>query len=405
MAGVVHFFGACVLLFGATPLCAATRLGEIPSFESFVELHGREFAHGSEEHSMRRQLYDQRVEDVVRQNQQHARLWTATVNAFSDRTEAELATLRGWRGGVSPDSSHHPVHRLRQRSGGMFLGQSSSEVLPDEKNWMHLNSTNSDPDQGMCGSCWAVASSLVLQAGAEINGLHRTFSVQELVSCVENKQHCGGTGGCSGATVELAMQYVADHGIRTDEEWPYYATDEGGSSNSCQKSSLLQSSSGKIEDVNAAGVHTMQARHFGNSATGMIAWERLPSNKYEPLMHALVKHGPVAVSVAARDWFNYDAGIFNQCEKDAVVDHAVTMVGYGKEGSTKYWRIKNSWGKSWGEDGTIRLLRQDDDDTEQCGIDRQPEVGTGCDGGPKEVPVCGMCGVLFDSVVPHFSSK
>ena len=29
------------------------------------------------------------------------------------------------------------------------------------------------------------------------------------MDCVPNPKSCGGTGGCSGATVELAMSYVA----------------------------------------------------------------------------------------------------------------------------------------------------------------------------------------------------
>merc|ERR1719454_2725166 len=116
----------------------------------------------------------------------------------------------------------------------------------------------------MCGSCWAVASSLVLQAGAEINGIDRTFSVQELVSCVSNPHHCGGSGGCNGATVELAMQYVADKGLRTNEEWPYFASDSGGSDNSCDSASLLQGS-GRIEDITATGLHKSKMKNSVNS--------------------------------------------------------------------------------------------------------------------------------------------
>merc|ERR1719240_1557655 len=66
-------------------------------------------------------------------------------------------------------------------------------------------------------------------------------------------------------------------------------------------------------------------------AFGMTGWETLPKNQYEPLVRALAQKGPVAVSVAADAWFNYESGIFNGCGKDAVIDHAVVAVGYGEE--------------------------------------------------------------------------
>merc|ERR1719201_2020834 len=118
-----------------------------------------------------------------------------------------------------------------------------------------------------------------------------------------------------------------------------------------------------------------------------MGWSKLPENEMEPLMRAVVD-GPVGISVAAADWKYYSHGIYDSCKPDAVIDHAVTLIGYGEETGAKYWTIQNSWGPWFGEDGLVRLLRHDakaDDDEEErhCGVDRQPEVGSGCKGGPS----------------------
>merc|ERR1719203_2047131 len=97
-------------------------------------------------------------------------------------------------------------------------------------------------------------------------------------------------------------------------------------------------------------------------------------NKALPLMQAL-QDGPVAVSVGASDWWAYSSGIFDNCPRDTVINHAVVMTGYGNDGEKGYWTIQNSWGYSWGEMGTIRILRgaTPDVDDDHCGIDHKPE--------------------------------
>lgn len=239
----------------------------------------------------------------------------------------------------------------------------------------------------------------------------RKFSVQQIISCTPNPNECGGTGGCQGATAELAMDYVFKYGCKTEEEVPYTAQDS-----TCPHS-LLQD--GSVDEPAELAKHTASSA----ASLGMVGWTKLPENKVNPLKLALVTKGPVGVSISAGySWNQYAGGVLDDCPIDAIIDHAVVLIGYGaskpsssfasmggsdEAAGLKFWHLQNSWGTDWGEKGYLRMLRRDDDDEEgkQCGIDTDPLIGSGCKGGPPSVRVCGTCGLLYDTVIPHFSDR
>ncbi|CAK0909224.1 unnamed protein product [Prorocentrum cordatum] len=74
-----------------------------------------------------------------------------------------------------------------------------------------------------------------------------TLSSQTFVSCTRNPRNCGGTGGCGGATVELAFDMIKDllehGGIPLAVEWPYESGD--GSTRECRMDVFKKASSGK----------------------------------------------------------------------------------------------------------------------------------------------------------------
>ena len=124
--------------------------------------------------------------------------------------------------------------------------------------------------------------------------------------------------------------------------------------------------------------------------------------------HSDSQVGPVVVAVDALNWQFYEQGVFEDTKDASTVDHAVLLVGYGVDVNTgeQFYKIRNSWGPTFGENGFIRIRRNDDDD-EHCYLDENPLVGLACaldDNGNKidvqPVKVCGTDGILFDVTYP-----
>lgn len=69
----------------------------------------------------------------------------------------------------------------------------------------------------------------------------------------------------------------------------------------------------------------------------------------------------------------YQNGIFQskKCNMpNDDVNHAVLVVGYGSENGKKYWLVRNSWGKKFGEEGYFRILR----DAKMCNLGAHPAM-------------------------------
>lgn len=367
---------AAFVILSASWLCYGAREGmtESASYDEFRYQYKRDGkTQDKVDYLTRRALFESRVTAVQEQNAKPDKNWEAAINEFADFTDEEFHAMLGYI-----TSSNRNTQSGRVSS---FLETQPRKALAQTVDWRAAASKSHSfqRNQGACGSCWAVAAVGALEMHAELkNGHTQQLSFEQLVDCVPNPHNCGGEGGCRGATAELAYAYVKEAGLDSADSYKtgYMTTGKSGKCKAPAKQS-----------------------------TTMDAFEQLPINNLRKLQETLAEHGPVVVSVDAGGWSSYSKGIFDGCPQDAVVNHAVLMVGYGSDDKLKkkdYFMIRNSWGGRWGEEGYIRLQRHssDEGDAGYCGTDHEPKKGVGCDGGPATLPVCGMCGVLSDSVVP-----
>lgn len=201
--------------------------------------------------------------------------------------------------------------------------------------YVRYNLTTPIKNQGPCGSCWSFSSITALEGHlAKQTGVLEVLSTQELISCVSNPNHCGGEGGCSGATAELAYGYIAQNGILTEESFEYTANDtiacplddhdyEGDVDSMLDEKSLATMLRRRRKQQ--LQKHSIVAKIKG--------YAKVPSNSYKSLMNAVAKHSPVVVAAAASSWVFYAGGIFSPSDTSNPrtwdLNHGIVVEGYG----------------------------------------------------------------------------
>jgi cathepsin L len=338
------------------------------SFEQYNSDFGKDYVRGTAEYSKRESLFSAALEKILVFNSNPFNTYRMGVNHLTDTTREERATTLYGR---KITSIGH--HYASQRFYAM-----TNATLPISIDYRYTQPAvvSAVKNQGRCGSCWTFASAEEVESHHAIaTGRLFVLSPQQLTSCVQNPQSCGGTGGCLGATTDLAFDYLVNVSGMT-QEWTYPYTSYFGDSGVCQFNRSLM-----------------------GTPVNLTAYYSLPVNNEAALAEALVVHGPIAISVDASEWHTYETGIFNGCNyaNNITINHAVQLVGYGTEGSTPYWIVRNSWSAGFGENGYIRLIR---DANSYCGWSTPNSDGGGCTGDPDAVWTCGQCGIYYDNTFP-----
>jgi len=275
-------------------------------FEAFKAEHGKSYA-TMEEEAHRFNVFVENLKIIDARNDAEP---TAThgITKFADLTVAEFK--KSHLNYVRPADWNSTFVELPDLQGDALVDWTGKYTTPVK-------------DQGYCGSCWAF--SVTEQTESDYmreHGQEQILSAQQVTSCTSYLI----AGGCNGGNTEKGFDY-AKAGLETDADYPY-TSGAAGVTGSCKadSSKFVVKTTGYTQVSNSASGESKMASYVGST-------------------------GPLSIIVDASAWSSYTGGILSNCGTS--LDHAVQAVGI--DTAAGYWKVRNSWGTSWGEAGFIRL--------------------------------------------------
>lgn len=226
-----------------------------------------------------------------------------------------------YTGRKAPDSERlKAIHAASWAKHGQHIVMLSARAVPDAYDAESFGLVPAIKDQSSCGSCHnfsacGVATCAQIKAGNWKAGADG-YSEQWMLDCKN-------TGGCDGGWEWDDCKLLMAGGPLMSDYGPYKAR-----AGSCKTVKTTY----KILDMGMC-----------SQADGVA--------KTADMQACIVQYGPISIAVAADNAFaNYNGGLFNGSGSISI-NHAVMIVGWKTVNGVVYWKLRNSWGTGWGENG------------------------------------------------------
>ena len=173
--------------------------------------------------------------------------------------------------------------------------------------------------------------------------------------------NCNGGGTCYGGDPSKAYDYMSETGIPEETCQNYEAVN-----GDCKPMGICETCvPGDTPDTFLPGKCTPVTNfsHWYVEEYGMVnagADTDVTGRKLktaDTIKSEILARGPVACGMHVSPQFvAYRGGIFKQFTPMSwLLDHEVSLVGWGEENGEEFWYGRNSWGTWWGEQGLFRI--------------------------------------------------